>query len=367
VIFQVDRDRVALLRDGAQAFPAMEAAIDAARHEILLEMYWVGNDDVGHRFLERLCAAARRGCRVCVIYDAVGSLTLRHRFWGPLLSVGGEVIDYHSLSPLRPGFRWRRLEERDHRKLLVVDGRVGVTGGINLARPWLAREVGGDGFRDDMILVDGPVTQELRTLFYRTWRKVGGHTPEDVAPLPRRPHGRVWVLSSLQRRRSLRKEYLQRLRRARKSIDIANPYFVPDRAVRQALEQATARGVRVRLLVPERGDVTIVQFALEGLFERLLRQGVEVYAWEGPVMHAKTAIVDETFVTVGSYNLDHRSLQKNLELNIAVEDRPFAQHARSRFEQDLANSRRVWLSEWRERALMRRPFEWVGLALRRFL
>ncbi|NOU35149.1 MAG: phosphatidylserine/phosphatidylglycerophosphate/cardiolipin synthase family protein [Polyangiaceae bacterium] len=364
-VFSVDGDDVALLRDGAQAFPAMEAAIAGATREVLLEMYWVGDDVVGRRFRDALTQKARQGVRVRVVYDAVGSLTLRHTFWQPLIEASGEVFDYHSFSPFRPTFRLRNLEERDHRKLLVVDGRTAFTGGINLARPWLPIDEGGDGFRDDMISVEGFGAQELRTLFYKTWRKLGGVAPKDLIPVGRSRRRRVWVLSSLQKKRSLRQEYLVRIRTAQHNIDIANSYFVPDRAVRAALARAAARGVRVRILVPARGDVPIVQFALEGFFDRLLRHGIEVYTMTGPLMHAKTAIIDDHFVTIGSYNFDHRSFTKNLELNVAVEDVAFATHVRAFFEEDVRKSKQIVLAEWLRRSLVRRPVEWAALALRR--
>ena len=379
--FDVAGDRVRLLRDGAQAFPAMLAAIAAAKREILLEMYWIGADAVGTRFREALVERARAGVRVRVIYDAIGSLSLTPAFFEPLVRAGGEFRDYHPLSPLRPTFDLAHIEQRNHRKILVVDGARGFTGGLNLAKPWLLIEDGGEAWRDDMVEVVGHAAEELRTLFYKTWRRavfkavrkdvatgVGSIIafPTDLIPLNKRPSSRVYVLASLRRsKRNLRREYLARLNRAKQSIEIANSYFIPDRHVRNALYRAVLRGVKVRVLVPSKSDVTVVQYALEAMYEALMRNGVEMYSHPGPMMHAKTAIIDDAFVTIGSYNLDERSQRKNLECNIAVEDRAFATHVRTWFDRDVEKADHLDLYEWRARPLVRRGFEYVAYALRR--
>lgn len=373
--FPIGENRVRLLRDGVEAFPAMLEAIASATREIVLEMYWVGHDLVGDRFRRLLEEKARQGVTVRVIYDAVGSLGVSPRFWRALAAAGGEVREFHPLFPLSPAFDAARLEQRDHRKLLVIDGHRGFTGGLNLARPWLPLDAGGEAWRDDMIEVDGPVAAELRTLFYRTWRRVwfrGVATrgtpalPHDLVRLSRRPTGKVYVLASQRRsRRSLSREYLTRIHRAQRTIDIANSYFVPRLSVRRALYQAVARGVRVRVLVPHKSDVAVVQFAIEALYDALLRHGVEVYTHGGPMMHAKTAIIDDTFTTIGSYNLDERSRSKNLEVNLAVVDPAFARYVRSWFDRDVAVATRVDLYDWRARPLARRGVEKLAWALRK--
>jgi len=365
--FPVGADSVRLLRDGAQAFPAMLDAIAGAQREALLEMYWIGDDSVGERFRDALAERARAGVRVCVIYDAVGSMGVTPAWWRPLFAAGGRAVEYHSISPLDPRFRLERVELRDHRKMLVVDGASGFTGGINLAVPWLSAPDGGANWRDDVIQVRGDAAQELRSLFYRTWRKLTRESPPlDVRPLSRRRSRPVWVLASQWRtRRSIHREYCVRIARAHERVDIANSYFVPDRRVRAALFAAVRRGVWVRVLVPDKSDVPVVQFAVEALFDTLLRHGVDIYTLPGAMLHAKTAIIDDTFTTIGSYNLDERSWRKNLEVNLAVEDATFARHVRSWFERDLENATRVDLATWRDRSLTRRGFEWLAFAMRR--
>jgi cardiolipin synthase len=379
VWFPIGADEVALLRDGKRAFPEMLGAIERAEHEVLLEMYWISPDTCGLRFLDALTAAARRGVRVRVVYDAIGSLGITPAFFTKLIRSGGQAYEFHALFPIRNAITTGAFERRDHRKLLVVDGLVGFTGGINLSRQWLPVEDGGEGWRDDMIAARGPIVQELRTLFYDTWRRTSGALPPaDVKALPRKRGARTWVLANTptrafgpvrqsmrSKRRSVRREYLVRIERARHNIDIANSYFVPNRSVRGALFRAAARGVRVRVLVPERGDVPIVQFAVEALFERLVTGGIEIYTLPSRVLHAKTAIIDDSFATIGSYNLDERSWTKNMELNLAVEDAAFAKHVRGWFEHDCASAHRVEIDAWRTRSYPRRAMEWFAYGLRR--
>lgn len=365
--FAVGSDSVRLLRDGVQAFPAMLAAIARAEREILLEMYWVGADPVGERFRDALADRAAAGVKVRVIHDAIGCMGIPQGWWHSLESAGGKIASYHAISPLDPRFRIERIALRDHRKLLAVDGTHAFAGGINLARPWLSRADGGQGWRDDMIEVHGEASEELRTIFFRTWRKLTGESPPiDVRPLSRRRKRPVWALASQWRsHRSIHNEYVFRIGNARERVDIANSYFVPDRRVRSALFRAVRHGVHVRVLVPSKSDVPVVQFAAEALFDTLLRHGVEIWALPGTMLHAKTAIVDEGFTTIGSYNLDERSWRKNLELNLAVEDQAFARHVRTWYEHDLAGATKLDLWTWRERSISRRGFEWASYAFRR--
>jgi cardiolipin synthase len=364
--FSVGEDSVRHLRDGTEIYRAMLDAIDAAKHEVLVEMYWVGAGKVGTKFREALTARARAGVRVRVLYDSLGSVQISPGWWRPLVEAGGEVVEYHAILPFRGAFKIDHVVQRDHRKLIVVDGTIGFAGGANLSDEWLPEDDGGAAWRDDAIAVRGPAASDLRGLFYFTWRRVTkSASPRDVAPLPRTRARPVFVLASQRRRRrSIHREYQSRIANARRSIDIANAYFMPDLRLRNALYRAVDRGVRVRVLVPKIGDVPVVQFAVEALFDSLLKHGVELYAYGDAMLHSKTAIVDERFVTIGSYNLDERSWRKNIEANVGVEDEAFARHVTESFERDLARSDRVNLDAWRARPTLRRGAEWLAFALR---
>jgi cardiolipin synthase len=347
----------------------MLEAIRSATREILVEFYWIAPDAVGARFRAALVERARRGVRVRVLYDALGSRGMTEGFWSDLVAAGGEVHEYHAFLPFSGRFRLAHLAQRDHRKIVVVDGRVGFTGGVNLGREWLPASEGGAGWRDQMICARGPVAGELRSLFFRTWRRVTlGHVPPDVRPLARRKERPVYVLASQRRRRrSIRREYLARIGAARRTVDIANAYFLPDLRMRRALFGAVRRGVRVRVLVPESSDVPVLQFAVEAFFDTLLRHGVQLYALPPPMLHTKTAIVDSRFVTIGSYNLDERSLRKNLEANLGVVDDAFGAYATAAFEEDLALARPIDRRAWGKRSYTRVGVEWLALGLRELL
>jgi cardiolipin synthase len=364
--FTAGESAVRLLRDGVMAFPAMLEAIAAAEREVLVEFYWITPDSVGKLFRDALTECAARGVMVRVIYDSLGSRGMTPEWWIPLIEAGGAVWEYHAILPFSDAFKIDHVVQRDHRKLLVVDGCTGFIGGINLGEPWLSRDQGGQGWRDDMLAVRGDAVHEMRALFFRSWRRVTREVPPaDVRPIAHKRPGPVFILASQRRRRrNIHREYLVRINGARTRIDIANAYFVPDRSMRTALFRAVSRGVRVRVLFPMSSDVPGLQFAVEALFDTLLRHGVELYALPPPMMHAKTAIVDEVFVTIGSYNLDERSWRNNLEANLGVVDAPFARHVTEWFEHDVARAERIDLTTWRARSLARRGVEWVALAMR---
>ncbi len=359
---------VRFLRNGCAAFPAMLDAIENAKREVLLEMYWIEADIVGIAFRDALARAAEGGVRVRVLYDSFGSFNVNPTWWTPVSRAGGKAFEFHPISPIDERFSFARVEIRDHRKMLIVDASRAYVGGLNLASVWLPREAGGEAWRDDMLEVRGPVGLDLRALFYRQWCNVTKEpAPRDLTHTQLKAHAGVWVLASPWRsNRSVRAEFLRRVDEAKHHVDVANSYFLPDARMRRALYDARMRGAKVRVLVPAISDVLIVQRATEALVSRLLRHGIEVYRLRDSVLHCKTAIVDE-FVTIGSYNMDARSLHMNLEANLAVESATLAAEVRSSFEHDIQQSHRVNLNEWRTRPLVRRGVEWACYALRRFL
>ena len=336
----VQGNRVTLLHDGARAFPSMLAAIRSATREVLLEMYWFGSDRTGRAFADALMERARAGVVVRVIFDAVGCIGTDRRMFSEMEAAGCVVHEHHPVAPWRARFRWAVLNNRDHRKILVVDGRVAFTGGVNLGDPWAAESEGGGGWRDDMVRVEGPAAIDFRGVFLRTWRRMVRDAHAESRGIAARMSARppapseddpnelqsdgvgVSVLTtSFRRRRSaIRRFYLEKIRAARRYVYITNSYFAPDWTVRHALASAVRRGVDVRVIVPKVSDVPAVDYAGRRLFDWLLSRGVILYQWDRSVLHAKTAVIDDAWCTIGTYNLDYRSWRLNLEVNAAIED-----------------------------------------------
>jgi len=347
----------------------MLGAIDEAREQVLLEMYWFGSDRVGRRFADALVRARRRGVQVAVLYDSLGSIGADRAMFDALVAAGAALLEYHPVLPWHRRFRLDRLTIRDHRKILVVDGRVGFTGGINLADPWLPEDEGGQGWRDDMVCVEGPAVRGFLACFDAVWRRQQGRGIVDVVPADRLGTQAVRVLGGgpLRYRRDIVRAYLRNIWHARERIWISNSYFVPDRAVRRALIAAARRGVDVRILQPGRSDRRLARWASRAMWSRLLRRGVRIFEWQNNVLHAKTAVIDGTWSTIGTFNLDYLSLRSNLEVNVAVRDGEFAAAMEASFERDLAESVEVRFEEFRRRGPGRRLLEAVGYRLRKLL
>lgn len=369
----VGGNAVSLLHDGASCFAAMLSEIATAKEEVVLEMYWFASDETGRRFARALSERARAGLRVLVVYDAVGSLEADPRMFDEMRAAGCEVIEFHPISPFRQRFKLGTLGRRDHRKILVVDGRVAFTGSINLGNEWAPVSEGGDGFRDDMIRIEGDAAGELRRLVYETHSRLVGGEPTDPsqssareAPPPGASPVRVIATHGGQSR-AIRRAYLDVIRRARRYVFIANSYFVPDREVRVALERAAERGVDVRILVPGKSDVIAVYFATRRLYALLARKGVKIYEWHRAVFHAKYAVIDDAWCTVGSYNLDYRSLRYNLEVNVVVEDARVGEQLRARFHTDLEDAALVDMHTFRFRPLSERLLEHFFYFFRKLL
>lgn len=349
-------NQVRLLHDGSVALPEMLAAIRSARHEVLLDMYWFGSDRTGLSFAEALMERARAGVCVRVIYDSVGSIGASTSMFTEMSKAGCEIYEYNPIAPWRARFSFARLNRRDHRKLLVVDGQLAITGGINLGDEWAPKEQGGGGFRDDSIEVRGTAAWDLRLLFYRTF-------PKPAIDVPRPPmfEGRceVVVLSNdlFAERRHIHSSYVGAISMAAHDIIISNSYFIPSGRVRRALIKAVRRGVRVRVMVPRNSDVIMAQYASRALYERLLAAGVQIHEWRGGVLHSKVAVVDDNWCTVGSFNFDALSVQNNLELNVAILDRQVTADLRRKLEEDLSTAVKVDLARFRKRGFVQRLIE----------
>jgi cardiolipin synthase len=355
----VSGNRVTLLHDGVQAFPAMLEAIAEAKREILLEMYWFASDEVGRQFADALTAKAEAGVTVRVIYDAIGSIQSDGRMFSRLRDAGCEVEQYNPIAPWRARFRVGVVNNRDHRKLLIVDRHVGFTGGVNLGNEWAPQSTGGAGWRDDTIRIEGPAVEQMCDIFDYGWRRIveppSADRPRLRPPVDTGdgPGSRVRVLANhyFRERRAIRQAYLRRIESAQRSVCITNSYFVPDGQIRRVLGRAVARGAEVRVIVPGKSDVVAVRHAARKLYGRLLAAGIQLYEWQGSILHSKTAVIDGRWCTVGTYNLDARSLRFNLEVVAAVEDAAVAGAMEDRFNEDLEHTKLVSYEEWRRRPL----------------
>jgi cardiolipin synthase A/B len=364
-------NRLEPLIDGAEAFPAMLEAIDGATSYIHLETYILADDEVGRLFSRALSARARAGVSVRVLFDSFGSFRLPAEYVRQLKDAGVEVVEFR---PLRKHWFSRLGFRRNHRKVLVVDGAVGFTGGLNVSSDYASFTYESKGWRDTHVRVEGPLVSELEALFRASWQRSGG------APYPQqsvsRPQAtvtaddtvRAAVIASDGGHRSvIRRHYLHAFLAARKTIFIANAYFVPDRGLLRALKRAAGRGVRVAIIAPSESDVPLVQRASEHLFDSLLRHGVEIYLWPRTHMHAKTAVVDGIWSVIGSYNLDSVSLFQNHELVIESVSPHFGARMNEQFERDRGECERVSLAAWRRRPARRRLVEWITYRMRRWL
>ena len=361
---------VRLLRNGAQAFPAWLAAIESARRRISMEMYIFADDTIGERFADALCRAARRGVTVRLLYDFIGCRFTSPTFFLRMRRAGVHTIVYHAYRFWRPRF-WT-LFRRNHRKTLVCDGQVAFTGGLNIADEWLPTEEGGGGWLDSAVEVRGPAVPVLEASFLRVWnrraRRRARLDPRQLAvPPPAGPtHLAVIANTELLDRFAIRRAALHALRESRARALLANPYFVPDRGFLRALCQAAGRGVDVRLLVPARSDSRTLDYAARATFPDLLRGGVRIFQHRN-VVHSKALLVDEDFVSLGSYNLDHWSLAYNLEVVVNTLDHAHNAQVARMLEEDMTTGEEITLARFQRRPLLTRLLEKLAYKLRLWL
>jgi len=361
---------VRLLRNGLETFPVWLAAIEAARHRISLEMYIFNDDTIGRQFADALGRAARRGVEVRVMYDYVGCRATPADFFARMRAQGVHTIAYHKHRFWRPRF-WA-LMRRNHRKTLVCDGRVAFTGGLNIAIEWVGLSSGGGDWRDAVIQVEGPAVATIEAVFLRTWnRRAKKWARLDPARLPTpAPAGDVPLVvisnSEMGERFAIRRAALHAVRESRQRVYLANPYFVPDRGVLRALQHAARRGVDVRLLLPGESDSRVLDLATRAILGPLLAAGVRVWHSKA-VVHTKAVAVDEAFVSIGSYNFDHRSLAYNLEVVVNVVDTAYARDVVAFLESDIAVSEELTREAFGRRPLLVRLMERLAYSLRKWL
>ncbi len=354
---------VQLLNNGAEAFLAMFHAIDRAQSSVALEMYTVADDETGREFRERLVRAARRGVRVMVLADAWGSLELNDSFWDELRGAGGVARWFH---PIGKGL----LPFRNHRKLLLIDDNTAFIGGMNIADEYYRGAGGLPPWRDNVLAIKGIEVARLRRSFKRMWARADSPFLRLRHLLHRERSIRTTVTGSVRFLESgpedpvrpVRRAYRQTIKSASRSIDLAMGYFYPHGKMIRTLNHAVRRGVRVRLLFPQKTDVAIARWAARGLYGRLLRAGIEVWEYLPTMMHAKLSITDDT-VIAGSANMDIRSGRINYELVAVVTDPALAAGARADFEEDLQRAVRIRYEDWRRRPIIQKVKERISYCL----
>ncbi len=361
-----DGNQLTLLTRGKDVYEEMWHSIENARDSIHLETYRLRADKTGREFAQRLQTQARAGLKVRVIYDAIGSFDIDPVFINRLRNSGVQVLDYHPLVPWRP--RWG-LNRRDHRKILAIDGKIAFTGGVNISDDHAPIEEGGNDWHDVHVKVEGPAAAEIDRLFRIVWNKETKRPISFPQTFDLKPgNAKVWVAANQEflHRTRIRSAYLSSIHAAKKELIIANAYFVPDFRITRALAKAASRGVEVKILVQGASDLPWVQKAGRYHFDYLLRHGVKIYEWPGPILHAKTAVADRTWSAVGSYNLDHRSLLSNLELNLHILDETFSHKLSAALNEDIARSREISLDFWRKRPLSDKIAERFWYSFRSF-
>jgi cardiolipin synthase len=353
-----------LLVDGPATREAMFRAIEAARNEILIEVYIFEDDEFGTQLAERLLAKRAAGVRVNVIYDGVGSTFTPASFFERLSAGGIGVCEFNPINPLRA--RIFRPNQRDHRKLFVVDSAVAFTGGINISSVYasdslafwkkskdgIVEEPG--GWRDTQIEIRGPAAVKFRELFANTWRKqfCPGIAASEVLPPPAQEGDkvvRVIGTSPDDDENLIYLELLSAIDHAEKSVHMTMAYFVPDPEMIRALSDAALRGVDVKLILSNKGNYRLVFHAGRSKYTALLVADVEIYEWQEARLHAKTAVIDGVWSNVGSANLDWRSFLHNDEINAVVLGEGFAEEMEQLFERDLSLATRITLADWSRR------------------
>lgn len=349
-----------LLIDGPRTYQAMFKEIEAARDHVNLETYILEEDEIGKKFADLLLAKQSQGIQINLMYDSVGALRTSKTFFEKLRAAGINVCEFNPVNPLEG--RFFSLNNRDHRKLLIIDGIAGFTGGINISKVYssgiFGKRGGGktdESWRDTHIEIRGPAVADFQKLFIASWKKQNCRAMADKEYFPHIVKQGDLVVKTIGSSpdTSLNMIYLGMLSaisHAERSIYITMAYFVPDRQMIDALKEAVQRGVDVRLLLPGFSDYWITFHAGRSHYEELLRAGVRIYERRNALLHAKTAVIDGVWSTVGSSNMDFRSFLHNDEMNVIVLGSDFARQMRGMFQGDLEESVEIDLPAWRNRS-----------------
>ena len=358
-------NKVELLIDGPTTYNAMFAAIENAKDHINMETFIIENDEIGLRFEKLLIRKQVSGVQVNLIYDSVGSISTPKTFFEPLIASGANVLEFNPINPLNTRKGWE-FNRRDHRKLLIVDGKIAFVGGINISSVYSSGSFGRHStekpknndqpWRDTHLRMSGPVVSEFQKLFIATWNEQQGeplafrqYFPEEtnqgnevvqaLGSNPEEPYSQMFVT------------LLSVINSAETQISLTNAYFVPDPQLLTALKDAAKRGVDVRLLLPDKTDSNMVFYASRSFYDELLSADVKIYERQDALLHAKTLLVDGVWSTIGSTNLDWRSFTNNQEINAIVLGQDFGAQMQAMYEKDLQSSKQITLEDWRKRSI----------------
>jgi cardiolipin synthase len=359
-----------LLIDGPATYKAILAAVEKAHDHVHIETYIFADDEIGRRFAQVLSRKRQEGVAVRIIYDAVGSVESSRAFFESMAAEGIEVAEFHPLKPTKI----YNINNRDHRKLVVVDGTVAFTGGINISSTYAKSSTSRpgpqagvkSGWRDTQVEIRGPAVKQLQELFVQTWKRLGKQLDPATRLYPELDEvgeDLVQVVPSEGGDRSefrIYTAYLAAIRNATRKIWIQQAYFAPNPELRQELIQAANRGVDVRIVVPGFSDSRPVYYASRATYEDLLESGISIYEHNESLLHAKTAVVDGVWSTVGSCNIDPRSFVHNNELNAAVVSSDLGRDMERVFQNDLENSQRIDPKTWKDRPASERMLEFLS-------
>ncbi|WP_408007583.1 cardiolipin synthase [Pseudalkalibacillus sp. A8] len=348
-----------VLRNGDQKFPRLLSQLKIAKDYIHMEYYIFRSDDIGREIIDVLCEKAAEGVEVRFIYDAIGSLKLSDRDVSRMKEAGVQV---HSFLPIRKGFFNQKFNFRNHRKIVVIDNRIGFVGGLNVGNEYLGKDKKFGYWRDTHLIVKGEALRDLQRVFLLDWSYVNNETlflerylsmePSEesggVQVVPSGPDTSQGVMSYL---------YYSMITSAKKSVWITTPYFIPSKEIRTALLIAAVKGIDVRLMVPETNDGFLTQYATRSYFSELLRYGVKIYLYQKGFHHQKTIIVDGSYATLGTANVDLRSFHLNFEVNVFMFRTPTIETLITQYQEDLEDSLEIEMENHQKRGLFLRTKE----------
>ena len=364
-------NKVTLLIDGQATYAAMFKAIQNAKDHVNFETFIIESDEMGRKFADLLLQKQAEGVQVNLIYDSMGSSKTTASFFNRLRDGGIQVVEFNQINPLKAHGKWGIIQ-RDHRKILIIDGKIAFTGGVNISQVYSSspfrreqQEKAPIPWRDTDVQIEGPAVAELQQLFIATWLKQKGPDLSDQKYFPKLKdvgNALVQVVGSTpgQTNRLTFIVYVSAITFAEHSVHLTNAYFIPDDQIRKAFADAARRGVDVRIVVPSITDSWFALNAQRHNYSELLKAGVKVYERRNALLHAKTAVIDEVWSTVGSTNMDYWSFLSNDEVNAVIMSREFAIEMERMFAKDVAESDEIQWEDWQGRPLVPRIKEWIA-------